>query len=154
MSWLLLTSLCTLCGPEHLFHLLNTWWETILSSSGAVVISVFSFSCSLHCLYCWLSMSCVSLSPVRCLSIIYGVFVNLQAECLGMFGVFPWSWTVFWQLVNAKKPPEATAPYLPFLPHLGDLWWLFCRHSCDWQSWFQNVGSSMCLLFVGLVQTQ
>lgn len=148
------------------FSLHTVWSRTFISpakylwgnnleffrSSGYLYL--FISSCSLHCLCCWLSMSCVSLSPVRCSNIIYGVFVNVQAECLGMFGVFPWSWAVFWQLVNATEPPEATAPYLPFLHHLADLWWLFCRQGCDWQSQFQNVDSSVYLKFVGFVQTK
>lgn len=73
------------------FSLHTVWSRTFISpakylwgnnleffrSSGYLYL--FISSCSLHCLCCWLSMSCVSLSPVRCSSIIYGVFVNLQA---------------------------------------------------------------------------
>lgn len=131
-------SLCGLALTDFSLH--TVWPRTFISPAGYLwennleffrssgYLYLFILRCSLHCLYCWLSMSCVSLSPVRCLSIVYGVFVNLPAECLGMFGVFPWSWTVFWQLVNATKPPETTALYLPFLHHLADL----CRQSCDW----------------------
>lgn len=138
-----------LCGLALTGFSLHTVWSRIFISPAEYLwgnnleffrssgyLYLFILSCSLHSLYCWLPVSCVSLSPVRSLRIIYGVFVNLQAECLGIFGVFPWSWTVFWQPVTATKPPEATALYLPFLHHLDDLWQLFCRHSCDWQSRF------------------
>lgn len=46
MGWLLLTSVCTPCGLQHLFQLPDSTEETILSSYRAMFLSMFFISVS------------------------------------------------------------------------------------------------------------
>jgi len=57
VGWLLRTSLCAPCGSTHLFHLLDTSEETILSSEGALVISIRSSSV-IFCIACAVGPEC------------------------------------------------------------------------------------------------